>query len=218
MPPWFARLRWCERLHHLSLRALPLVADNVSDGLWVRVRADAALVQRLCEPGDDVGPAPNGTSRSYVGWNDKMRDTLGNCFQVVGAVDAYSWGAVSHAQPHVWLVDSSLHLRRSGGWPPRRSRLGVHLASLRRRARVPFPLHWRLVLSAGGTGARLRQRCTTNYHGWKGTAVVCHAASCRHSRTALTRALPPLLAVASSPPISVEHSPAYAADSHCSCA
>jgi hypothetical protein len=50
MPPWWAGLPPAEQLSHLELRGTPLSAATVRPGLWLRVRQDAALVRRLCEP------------------------------------------------------------------------------------------------------------------------------------------------------------------------
>lgn len=117
MPPWFAVLRPTARLSHVELRAVPLSPAAVQPGLWLRVRTDARLVQALCEPrdaaeqegdqdGDPAAQAPLAAPQQvaqddadpalclaarYVGWNDKMGDTLGRCFPVLGHVDVGSW-------------------------------------------------------------------------------------------------------------------------------
>jgi hypothetical protein len=120
MPPWFASVSPCARLWHMEQRELPLCPAAVKPGLWLRVRADAEAVQALCEPRDavdeqdaaapaqqqalalvappdldqaDVDPAAcaHAAPRAYVGWNDKMGDTLGRCFPVLGDVDVGSW-------------------------------------------------------------------------------------------------------------------------------
>jgi hypothetical protein len=98
MPVWWWRrtVSWSFKLHHLSLRAIPLQQGNVSHGMWVRVRNNASLVQQLCEPGDEedggaAGAPLVGPPRSFVGWNAGMRGIIGCCYAVCGEVDVTSW-------------------------------------------------------------------------------------------------------------------------------
>lgn len=69
LPPFFALLSPCAQLSFVEARATPLTPETVHNGLWLRVRADGAAVQRLCEPpaagADDAPPG----ARNYVGWN-----------------------------------------------------------------------------------------------------------------------------------------------------
>jgi hypothetical protein len=140
MPPWWHALPLTARLSHVEARAQPLTPDAVHPGLWLRVRADAAAVQRLCEPrdedeeapaaaaGDDgaaANVAPPAAVRNYVGWNAKMGATLGRCFPVLGDVDKRSWDApvVGLRVPRGWACVSPpfgfLHECRApctGGW------------------------------------------------------------------------------------------------------
>ena len=102
MPPWWWRhsVAWSLKLHHLSLRAIPLQQGNISHGMWVRVRNNASLVQQLCEPepvpwyeegGGAAGAPIVGPPRSFVGWNAGMRGIVGCCYAVCGEVDVTSW-------------------------------------------------------------------------------------------------------------------------------
>ena len=147
MPPWYATLGPLARLFHDELRAKPLSPADVAPGLWLRVRPDARAVQALCEPRDDaqVGPPAAGgaaaagddddallgtargaaRARAYVGWNDKMVDTLGRCFPVLGEVDERSWDVpvVGLRVPRGWACVAPPFGRRhecrapcTGGW------------------------------------------------------------------------------------------------------
>ena len=62
---------------------------------------------------------------AYVGWNDKMRDTLGRCYPVLGQVDDSSWDVpvVGLRVPRGWACVAPPFGRRhecrapcTGGW------------------------------------------------------------------------------------------------------
>jgi hypothetical protein len=147
MPPWWPSLSPAAQLSHVEARARgPLTPGDVRPGLWLRVRADGAAVQRLCEPRAEeeeedadgaagagappadvaaAPPAPPPAVRNYVGWNTKMGATLGRCFPVLGDVDGRSWDApvVGLRVPRGWACVSPpfgfLHECRApctGGW------------------------------------------------------------------------------------------------------